>query len=472
MHNAIKAPLSAWNYVSQLGLQADDVDDALRKKVVLTNRLALMMLIMITLSTLIFARGIESRNLVYMIASLNLIPLITLVLNRAQLIAPSRLLFGVLTPIMVLMIIVSLKLWSSGTAFQVSEYHFYTPRYYLVAIGLLPLAVIDIGERTMFYLALVINVVCLLMFDFAHDIMGVGYTSYGFDFHQYHQAQIMPVVLMFFLYAAIAFYQHENRKFENEIISLNDELRIHNDAFVEEINLARRVVDRVIPDKLPDIKDIQVATFMQWSKEMGGDYYTVKAIEKDRYLMIVADVSGKGLAASIVVSTIHSFVETKLNMGNFNLRQFITELNEVLCKIIDDGRFVTAWIAEWDGRTNSLTSMNAGHPTPYLIDSGNLLYKLDKGGTILGFFSDGYQFETETVSMEQGSTLFVYSDGVTEAANPAGELYEENERLISFLKEHARKHPNQLLSNLQNDIRNFVGQDHYDDDLTCMVLKR
>lgn len=461
-----------WEYLSHLGLY-EGIDKSIEKKVTLSNRLSFFMLIMAFISTLVFGFSHGNSTLVYVVGSINLIPIITLLLNRYSFTGPSRMFFGIATPMVVLSIIVALKYFSDGTGFQVSEYHFYTPRYYLVALGLLPLTLIDLTEKRMFYAALLVNVVCLLLFDFAHDIAGVGHQTYGFKFHQYYQAQVMPVVLLFFLYGTIVFYQNENRKFENRITDLLTEAQHSHEQMSQEMMLAQKVIDGLIPAKLPQIPGVDMASFLRWSKQVGGDYYTVKEIDDEHYLMMVADVSGKGLAASIVVSTIHSYVETCLNGDPFELKSFVSGLNGVLCRIVDNGRFVTGWIAVYNKKTHTVQSMNAGHPAPLLLNLGSgKITPLDAGGTILGFFEDGYTFETEVHEVPENSLLFVYTDGVTEAANDDEVMYEENDGLLNFLRRNAHHNPHQILSDLQNDIRGFVGKDSYDDDLTCLVLKR
>lgn len=464
-----------WATISDLGLNAQEPDGPIKKRVVLTNRLSLFMLIIIALSTLIFSSTTSNTTMGYLVASVAIIPVLTLILNGLGLVSVGRLFFSVGTPLIVLFVIVMIKYLSFSTGFQINQYHFYTPRYYLVAIALLPLVVIDYNERELFFSALFMNVMCLLLFDHVHELLGVGYKTFGFDFKQYHQAKVMPIVLLFFLYGAIVFYQRENKKYEAKIVSLLKEVSAHNEEFVSELKLARKVVDRLVPDKAPEIKGAQVAAYLQWCKEIGGDYYTVRDLGNDKYLVMMADVSGKGLAASIVVSTIHSYVETRLNAGELRIDKFVAGLNEVLCRVTDDSRFVTAYIGIYNCVTGVIEGVNAGHPAPMIFQTdceGPL--QLDKGGTILGFFDESmYQFEVQTEEVPEGATLFIYTDGVTEAASADGVLYEDDQRLERFLCEHKGYAPERLIKALRKDINDFTGEQlAYDDDLTCLVIRR
>ncbi len=460
-----------WNAISELGVETD-TDGRVKKKILLSNRLSIITLVISALSTFIFSIANGNAEVTYLVASMMSIPILALSLNHFGFTKYSRLVFGVLMPLMVLVIIVMLKVYSSTTNFVVGEYHFYTPRYYLVAISLLPLFLIDISERFLFYLALGINVVCLLLFDFVHDVSGVGHEQFGFVFHQYYQATVMPMVLLFFMYGSISFYQTENKRYEDKIFGLLNKVKQHNDQFTQELQLAKKVMERLIPEQLPAIKNIELSAFMQWSKEVGGDYYSVRKVDDQRFLLMVADVAGKGLPASILVSTLHSYVETHLNNAvQFRLDDFVSRLNGVLCRIMEDGRFITAWVGVYNQETGQMESVNCGHPAPIILNSNKVENRLlEKGGTILGFFEDNYLFETETVQLNAGDMLVAYTDGVSEAADSNDVLYEEA-RLTAFFDGHKHMMPDSMLRHLQLDLRRFVEQESYDDDLTCMVLK-
>lgn len=460
-----------WNALSELGI-TPSTESRVRKKIVLSNRLSLITLVISALSTFIFSLANGNAEVTYLVASMMGIPLLALSLNHLGYTNYSRLVFGVLMPLMVLVIIVMLKVYSSSTNFIVSEYHYYTPRYYLVAISLLPLFLIDISERFMFYLALGINVVCLLLFDFVHDVCGVGHTDFGFVFHQYYQATVMPMVLLFFMYGSISFYQTENKRYEDKIMGLLTKVSHLNDQFTHELQLAKKVMERLIPEQLPKIDQVEVSAFMQWSKEVGGDYYNVRKVDNERFLIVVADVSGKGLPASIMVSTLHSYIETHLNNTvDFRLDEFVTRLNGVLCRIMEDGRFITGWVGVYNQKTAQMESVNCGHPAPIIVNaSSKQTQLLQKGGTILGFFEDNYLFETEETQMLPGDMLIAYTDGVSEAADENDNLYEEL-RLAEFIEGHKHLPPDSMLRHLQLDLRRFVQRENYDDDLTCLVMK-
>lgn len=459
-----------WQYVSSIGISTNDDSNA-KKRIMLTNRLSILMFVFVSISTLVFSNYYKDSTLLFTIASINFVPLITLLLNSISETNYSRFFMGIMTPIIVLFSIVSLKLLSETTSLQISEYHFYTPRYYLVAMCLLPLFLIDIREKKMFAMALSINAVVLIMFDFAHEIAGVGHEHFGFQFHNYYQATIMPVVLLFFLYGSIIFYQSESKKYEEKINELLEIEKSRNQQAAEEMQLAKTVIDGLLPKHLPTINNTEVAASLIWSKEVGGDYYTIKKIDSENYLIVIADVAGKGLAASIIVSTIHSCIETQMSVGVFNLKQFVLKLNEVLCKITEGNSFTTCFTALYNETTGKLESINAGHPAPFLFKKNDLI-ELSKGGTILGIFDEGYNVQSEHQKLESKDILVLFTDGLTEASNEKERLYGDDSRMTRCIQNNKQKSSQSIIRVLMEDIKNFSNKETFDDDFTCLILKR
>lgn len=459
-----------WEFISTLGIKVEE-DESVSKRIMLANRLSVLMFIFITTSLLIFSRNHRDSELLIVIASINFIPLLTLLLNVLSKTNYSRLFLGVMTPIMVLFSIVSLKVLSASTSFEISEYHFYTPRYYLVAMCLLPLFLIDIKEKRIFISALIINTISLILFDFAHDVCGVGHEQFGFQFVDYYQATIMPVLLLFFLYGSIIFYQAEAKKYEEKINFLLEIEKLRNSQSAAEMQLAKTVIDGLLPKTIPEIKDLETSAALRWCKEVGGDYYTIKKIDSDNFLIVIVDVAGKGLAASIIVSTIHSCIETQMGNGTFQLNTFIEKLNEVTCKITEGSSYATCFAAVYNQATSQLESINAGHPAPFLF-SKNEIIELSIGGTILGIIDDGYIAITEKHILKPKDILVLYTDGLTEAANEKDRLYGDDTRMTRCIQSNRLKPAQSIIRILMDDIKDFSKKETFDDDFTCMVFKK
>lgn len=465
-------PSIAWNKFSEIGTQ-QDMSKNIRQKIVISNQLSFLMLLIIGLSSSIFATTTADFRLVLIVASITLIPIICIGLNIAGASKASRYFISVVTPLHILLVIVLLKKFGEAPQFVVSEYHFYTPRYYLMALGLLPVFLVDLKERLLFYSALITNVLCLYLFDVIHLEMGVGPEAFGFEFENYHQATIMPIVLLLFLYGSIISYQLENLKYERKIETLLDKEKMYTDRIKGEVAMAKTVIDGLIPHQLPKIKNLDIAGELQWSSEVGGDYYNVFELNEKEQLFIIADVVGKGLGASILVSTVHSNIETQIDNGFTDLQDFMERLNEVLCKITDRKKFITCWAGLYNTETNELKSINAGHIPPVVISKDKQVKsELTAGGPILGFFDkDEVQHKMESITLKNGESVLSYTDGVSEASNKDKKLYMESGRLNGVI---AREwvSPRELIQNIVTDVSIYSQSDVFEDDLTCLVFRR
>lgn len=465
-------PRKIWNRFSKIGIESG-MSKNIRQKIIIGNQLSFLMLMIIALSASIFSTTTADNRLVMIVASIALIPVISISLNILGASKLSRYFISVITPLQILLVIVMLKKFGEAPRFVVSEYHFYTPRYYLMALGLLPVFLIDLKERVYFYSALITNVLCLFLFDVIHQEMGVGPEAFGFVFENYHQATVMPIVLLLFLYGSIISYQLENVKYEKKIESLLDKEKMYTERIKGEVAMAKTVIDGLIPRQLPEVKGLEIAGELQWSSEVGGDYYNVFQLNDKEQLFIVADVVGKGLGASILVSTVHSNIETQIDNGINDLQEFIERLNDVLCRVTDRKKFITCWAGLYNSETSELKSVNAGHIPPIIISKDKQIKtELKTGGPILGFFDkDEVQHKMEVVTLGHNECVLAYTDGVSEASNKDKQLYLETTRLKKVVSTDWIS-PNELLQNIVNDVRVYSQSDTFEDDLTCLAFRK
>ncbi|MEX2590417.1 MAG: PP2C family protein-serine/threonine phosphatase, partial [Chitinophagales bacterium] len=472
IQNLLRLPLIIWNVISNIGIR-QGLKNSIVKKIKISNQLSVFMLLIISISTFVFASTTNDNKLVYLIASIVLAPAISLILNKMGHTKISRLLISIITPLHILIIIVLLKKWGDAPHFVINEYHFYTPRYFLMALGLLPVFLIDLKEKGYFFAALFINILCLALFDIVHKLAGVGPENFGFAFDNYYQATIMPIVLLVFLYGSLIFYQSENKKYEAQIEKLLDKEKMYSDRIKGEIAIAKTVIDGLIPRQLPKIEGLDIAGELQWSSEVGGDYYNVFQISDREYLFFIADVVGKGLGASILVSTVHSNIETQIDNGISDIQDFIERLNEVLCRITDRKKFITCWAGIYNSETRELKSVNAGHLPPLIISKDRKVTgELTKGGPILGFFDkDEVKHQSETILLKKGDAVFSFTDGVSEANSEKDKMYESSNRLENIIAGDWIS-SKELINNVIFDVRDFSNSDTFEDDLTCLMLRR
>ncbi len=249
------------------------------------------------------------------------------------------------------------------------------------------------------------------------------------------------------------------------------ELQVESEALERELNTARDIQQALLPDKLPDYDDIDIAAQLIPAKLVGGDYYNIIRINKNESLFLVADVTGKGIPAALIVSTIYSCLSTyfKMKQGKFDLMKLVATLNRILIDSTTFDKFASCWFGLFRHDTMKLLSVNAGHNPPYIFTQGNENPReLQKGGLFLGGMDRPY--ESEEVQLKKDDVLVFFSDGVTEAWNEKEEEYDEY-RLINIVSQQLNKSAGQILAAIEQDVNHHVRNAQQSDDFTCAVVK-
>ncbi len=249
------------------------------------------------------------------------------------------------------------------------------------------------------------------------------------------------------------------------------ELQVESEALERELNTARDIQQTLLPSALPEFDDIDVAAQLIPARQVGGDYYNIVRVSEKESLFFVADVTGKGIPAALIVSTIHSCLRTYMTLatGSFDLMTFAIGLNRVLVESTTLDKFATAWFGLYHHETGMLMSVNAGHNPPYLFSQATAApTELDAGGLFLGVME--LQFEHQQVQMNSGDVLVFFSDGVTEAENRKEEQYEEH-RLVEVVVREQTQSATTILAAIEADVSRHVAGAQQSDDFTCAVVK-
>jgi sigma-B regulation protein RsbU (phosphoserine phosphatase) len=244
-----------------------------------------------------------------------------------------------------------------------------------------------------------------------------------------------------------------------------------------ELALAVEVQQRLLPSRLPDNSALELAGFCEPARGVGGDYYDF-ILRDDRQLGIaIADVSGKGLPAALLMSTVQATLRS-LAAKNGNsahsprpLAEIVGTLNRLLCDSTGGANYVTFFYAQFDPSTKLMGYVNAGHNPPLYLraDSLDEFTPLSCGGLIVGIFKDCI-YEQGVVATKPGDMLFAYTDGLTEAMNRQGEEFGES-RIKETLTANARASVYQIRDELVRRVTEWcVGVPQYD-DLTFVVMK-
>ena len=223
-----------------------------------------------------------------------------------------------------------------------------------------------------------------------------------------------------------------------------------------------------ITDSFPGRTELALAASMDPAKEVGGDFYDVFFVDKDRLAFVIADVSGKGIPAALFMANAKTTIQNCVR--DFpSLSEAVVVANDSLCRNNTAEMFVTAWIGVLDIPTGTIRFVCAGHNPPVLISDGAPTFLKFRSGFVLAGMS-GIPYREQTVTMKKGDRLFLYTDGVTEAENGAHELFGDA-RLNACLKESADKAPDAILSEVRAAIDAHAnGADQFD-DVTMLCIR-
>jgi serine phosphatase RsbU (regulator of sigma subunit) len=251
--------------------------------------------------------------------------------------------------------------------------------------------------------------------------------------------------------------------------ALNELTRNQRDALLKEVELAAEVQRLFLPHSDPETAGFEIAGAMHPARVVGGDYYDYLARPDGRMRLVIADVSGKGVAAALLMSATAAAVQLETNEPR-TLCEVASHLNKELYALQDDGRFVTMLLGELDPRTGQLKYINCGHNPALLLrrDGGEVVW-LHASWTPVGI-SPEMDCSLEELRLAPGDIMVWYTDGLTEASDRDAKEF-GTERLLDSVRLHSGGSAREICDQLWRDVAAFSQRDSMDDDLTLMVLK-
>lgn len=239
-----------------------------------------------------------------------------------------------------------------------------------------------------------------------------------------------------------------------------------------ELHMATLIQQGMLPDifpAFPDRPEFDIYATMNPAKEVGGDFYDFFLVDDDHLYMAIADVSGKGVPAALFMMASKIILANNAMMGK-SPAEILRDTNSAICSNNRMEMFVTVWLGILEISTGKLTAANAGHEYPVLKknDGGFQIIK-DKHGLVIGAM-DGMKYKEYELELGRGDKLFLYTDGVPEAADGQNQMF-GNERMLAALNEAADQSPAQILAHVQQSVDGFVENAEQFDDLTMMCLE-
>ena len=253
-----------------------------------------------------------------------------------------------------------------------------------------------------------------------------------------------------------------------ENASLLDE-RINRERMERELELATEIQQRFQPSGPPNIEgyDFQGISFSCY--EIGGDYYDFIERHDGKMLVALGDVSGKGTAAALLMSSLHAAIHAQV-AAKTSLDQIVVLINKYLTENTPANRFITLFIAELDPLTGEITFINAGHNPPLICRADGTLELLESGGLPLGLMGFA-EYESGQAQIGSGDVLFIYSDGVSEANNLAEDEF-GMERLKDVIRANVGRSANGIRDKVESALSDFTGTAAPNDDITLVIVKK
>ena len=244
---------------------------------------------------------------------------------------------------------------------------------------------------------------------------------------------------------------------------------LEKERLEREMELAADIQRRLLPTVFPRIEGFELTGWSRPARHVGGDYYDLLRVEDGRVAVVLADVSGKGLPAALMVSTVHSAL--RLLIDQFEVGpELISRLNHHIAESSAPNKFITLLLAELDPRSAVVRYVNAGHNPALLVGSGGEVEELPSGGLPLGLFDSG-AYQAGQIDLGVGDLVCIYSDGITESTSPRDEEFGV-ERLVDLLRTTRDKMLSEIVGAVDAAVTDFEAGLNQGDDQTLVVMRR
>jgi serine phosphatase RsbU (regulator of sigma subunit) len=321
----------------------------------------------------------------------------------------------------------------------------------LAAFYFLPLALSALVHPLRVSIAL--SIACLALHDFLSPLRDAGVRHLTRD--------VMTLLGYVFVVIAVNQLGTQRRRLADLAARQRDEL-------ASEIRLAAEVQQSILPRSIPSVPGFEFAARMYPAKIVAGDYYGFIELPTGETVMVIADVSGKGVAAGLLMPSIE--VALRMDAPRFpSISDLLHTFNNVVCQITSGDRFISLFYGKLCAQSRSLEYTNAGHNPPLLVRAGTDPSPLDRGGPVLGVLPNS-QYKSDMIALHQGDVLLLYTDGVVEAESPTRELYSAT-RLAKIVSLHLQQSANELIESIHASVTQFRETTPQADDMTLVVLK-
>ena len=287
----------------------------------------------------------------------------------------------------------------------------------------------------------------------------------------YEQAWFFILAMLLFGVSALAVLQLYVREKMKKVEKKHRE-KAERDRVISELHMANQIQTSVLPHEFPPFpekKEFELFAMMEPAREVGGDFYDFFLIDDDHLCLVIADVSGKGIPASLFMMNSKVLIKSYAS-GDNSPAEVLEKVNKEICENNQMEMFVTVWLGVLELSTGKIVASNAGHEYPVIGRAGGK-YELikDKHGFVVGGM-EGVKYKDYEMQLQPGDKLFVYTDGVPEAANTKNELF-GTDRMLDALNKDVYAPVEELLRNVRRAVSEYAAGAEQFDDLTMLAVE-
>ena len=237
---------------------------------------------------------------------------------------------------------------------------------------------------------------------------------------------------------------------------------------IQELEIAKQVQARLFPQTLPALATLDYAGICIQASQVGGDYYDFLDLGRERLGLVVADISGKGISAALLMANLQANLRSQCAIASDQPERFLQSVNRLFQENSSDAAYASLFFAEYNESLRSLRYANCGHLCGLVLRDDGSLESLESTGTVLGLFQ-GWDCAFAKRSFCSGDTLLLYTDGITESFNHVGEEFGE-QRLVESLRRNREQPPQVLISSIVGEAKKFSSGRQFD-DITLIVAR-
>ncbi|HPS64331.1 MAG TPA: PP2C family protein-serine/threonine phosphatase [Ignavibacteria bacterium] len=240
-----------------------------------------------------------------------------------------------------------------------------------------------------------------------------------------------------------------------------------------ELKIAHEIQTALLPKEIPQPEHYSISAVNKPALHVGGDYFDIIRLTDSKFAIVIADVSGKGAPAALLMSNLQSAVRSYIKVFNesIDISLVTKKINELIFESTSPEKFITFFWGILDTEKNSFKFVNAGHNYPLVFRNSGSIEKLEKGGMIIGILFENIEYESGNIEIGKDDVLVFYTDGINEAKSRQNEEY-EMERFREIVLKNKTKNTDEITSAILNDVEKFTEGELQSDDQTLIVIKK